>query len=117
MEPEMKFDREFLHFDNEEICNKFILYIATKNINIIITHRCCSNIGCGIKKNELYDINQIKKDFEKQNIQNIQIYTGLECCVCYNNTAKITKCNHLLCNSCKTQLSKKECPYCRNATF
>jgi hypothetical protein len=76
-----------------------------------ILHRCCGNKGCCIIQHNLHNMDQIKKDFEKN------INTGLECCVCYNNTAKMTICNHLLCNSCKTQLTKKECPYCRNEKF
>lgn len=40
-----------------------------------------------------------------------------ECCICYNKTKSITKCNHPLCNKCTKALLKGstvfKCPYCR----
>lgn len=36
------------------------------------------------------------------------------CCVCYENTKRKTKCDHLLCYECENSLITKSCPYCRN---
>lgn len=36
-----------------------------------------------------------------------------DCIVCYNPTNDKTECNHILCNGCKSNLKKEECPYCR----
>ena len=36
-----------------------------------------------------------------------------ECVVCFEETSDQTKCGHLLCGKCRSQLTKPECPYCR----
>ena len=50
-EPKMAFgddrDIEFVHFDTNNDCDKF-LHFASQN-NMSISHKCCSGTGCGIK--------------------------------------------------------------------
>ena len=36
-----------------------------------------------------------------------------ECVVCFEKTIHITECGHFVCKSCRSQLQKSECPYCR----
>lgn len=36
-----------------------------------------------------------------------------ECCVCYDDTREILKCNHHLCSTCITKMSQNDCPLCR----
>ena len=38
-----------------------------------------------------------------------------ECCVCKEETFSRTKCGHILCFVCRTNLRKKDCPMCRNS--
>ena len=35
------------------------------------------------------------------------------CCVCLEETQKVTKCNHHLCTSCYSKMYEKKCPLCR----
>ena len=35
------------------------------------------------------------------------------CCVCHDLTSSKTKCNHTLCNECKSKLKNPTCPMCR----
>jgi len=35
------------------------------------------------------------------------------CCVCLNETQKVTNCNHHLCSSCYSNMYGKKCPMCR----
>ena len=36
-----------------------------------------------------------------------------DCVVCLEPTGTKTKCHHFLCTDCQSQLTKQECPYCR----
>ena len=35
------------------------------------------------------------------------------CCVCLEETQKVTNCNHFLCSSCYSNMYGKKCPMCR----
>ena len=35
------------------------------------------------------------------------------CCVCFEETQKVTKCNQHLCTSCYSKMYEKKCPLCR----
>ena len=35
------------------------------------------------------------------------------CCVCLDETQKVTNCNHSLCKSCYSNMYGKKCPMCR----
>jgi len=36
-----------------------------------------------------------------------------ECCVCFENTTRTTRCDHHLCYECIIELKKESCPICR----
>jgi len=114
----------FMHFNKISECEQFINYL--RNLNIEITHTCCGGYGCGISKHMFPSIDKISTDYtlhyrNKQlylkciknriNIHNNQCPS--ECCICYENTRRVTPCGHALCSSCMDQLKKQDCPYCR----
>ena len=35
------------------------------------------------------------------------------CCVCFEETLKVTNCNHCLCKTCYSNMYGKKCPMCR----
>ena len=37
------------------------------------------------------------------------------CCVCLEETQKVTNCNHFLCSSCYSNMYGKKCPMCRQS--
>jgi len=49
-------DIEFVHFDTNNDCEKFLNFASQKNITI--SHKCCDGNGCGVKniKKEQLDI-------------------------------------------------------------
>jgi hypothetical protein len=61
-------DKEFIHFDTVEECEDFVQYLKTYDISI--THKCCSNKGCGLIKNKFIEIKNIIKMYPKKMILN-----------------------------------------------
>lgn len=109
-------DLEFVHFENEQTTEKFIIYLST--INIMINHRCCSGKGVAVKTNQNYEeITQLINDFWNQIPKETCIIQNKDdiCSVCHDNTFNALNCEkpHFICESCFTRV--KECPICRRS--
>ena len=54
-------EMEFVHFDTNKDCDKFLHFASQKNI--IISHKCCSGTGCGIKNIKKEQLTIIIKEY------------------------------------------------------
>jgi hypothetical protein len=103
----------YVHFDNEQLTDKFIEYLNT--INVTISHKCCSGKGVGINTLDDIDINEFIDNFWNQIPKEkcVDINTIEICSVCYESTSYAINCHqpHFICNSCFEKI--KECPICR----
>lgn len=102
----------YKHFSNINECKEFLDYLH--NLNIKTTNICCGGYGCGISKTLFPNVDNIISDYAGYKTKyNEDSAKMIECCVCYENTRRVTLCGHALCESCVTQLQKQYCPYCR----
>jgi len=58
-----KDDIRFVHFATVQICDNFVKYLATKQIDI--SHKCCLGIGCGIKKIKRNELDSLVEEYDK----------------------------------------------------
>lgn len=70
----------------------------------------------------IYDILELKYNKTTDSLNDFEITDKIlkqlghdvnDCCVCYDNTIKKTKCGHHLCYDCFYKLKNKNCPMCR----
>lgn len=104
----------YKHFSNIKDCKEFLDYLD--NSNIKTTHICCGGYGCGISKTLFPNVDTIISDYAFYRTNKTKYKESakmIECCVCYENTRRVTLCGHALCESCVTQLQKQDCPCCR----
>lgn len=56
----------------------------------------------------------MNKQSIESNVSNVSNESNECCTVCYEKCTKKTICNHLLCETCFTKLTTKQCPICRH---
>jgi hypothetical protein len=101
---------KFKHFSTSREC---IQYIQRNNIQNV--QHCCSKTGFCIVEKETGHYSGGKRDrTDKDKPIVSEICNDDEiCCVCLNSNKRKTPCSHFLCINCENQLTKSECPYCR----
>ena len=110
-----KYNIDFVHFQSEELVEKFVVYL--KELNISISHKCCNGKGVGIIINNIMCDNIVEK-FKNKLLSEIEINlitTEMDiCCVCREPTDKALSCltPHHICEVCVVHI-KNECPCCR----
>jgi hypothetical protein len=106
---------DFVHFQNEQLIDKFITYL--REINIGISHKCCNGKGIGIIIDNITK-ETIIQNFKDKLISEVEvklITVDMDiCCVCREPTNKALSCitPHHICEICVVHI-KNECPYCR----
>ena len=106
----------YKHFSKVNDCEEFIDYLH--NLNIKTTNICCGGYGCGISKTLFPNVDDIISDYAVYRTNKTKYKDSakmMECCVCYENTRRVTLCGHALCECCVTHLQKQDCPYCRQS--
>jgi hypothetical protein len=107
---------DFVHFENEQLIDKFIMYLG--EINVGISHKCCNGTGVGIIIGDNNTREIVVQNFKNKltleiEIKLITVDTDI-CCVCREPTNKALSCitPHHICEICVVHI-KNECPYCR----
>jgi hypothetical protein len=61
-------DIEYIHFNTEDDCEKFLKYASQTNISI--SHKCCDGKGCGIRNIKKEQLDIIIKEYLHLNSNN-----------------------------------------------
>ena len=61
-------DIEFVHFNENNECEKFLIFASRKNITI--SHKCCGGKGCGIENIKKEQLDIIIKEYTQLNSNN-----------------------------------------------
>ena len=61
-------DIEYIHFNTEDDCEKFLKYASQTNISI--SHKCCDGKGCGIRNIKKEQLDIIIKEYLQLNPNN-----------------------------------------------
>lgn len=63
-------DIEFVHFDTNKDCDKFLHFAS--HMKISISHKCCDGTGCGIKNIQKEQLKIIMNEYLQLNSNNIE---------------------------------------------